>query len=167
MRARVRWGVAIAGGIVLACAAPEQLRYESALEQAPPAAAHAIHDERLHSLMHDLDRLRNERLPKSMDEAEIERRQVQELVEIARAMAASAAQIPDTVTPELEGPEREEAERELAALALQLEERATRFADRAPELRPDERAAELEALDATCAACHSRFRVWLEPHVGH
>lgn len=145
--------VSVAG--LAGCSAPAQLRYEAALEAAPPGASHGIHDERLRQLMRELDRLRNERLPQALDKAEEEERDAASIARVAGAMADSAPRIASSAPPRLSAPERVE----LRQLADALESQARTLAARARTLTPDERAARLEEIDLTCRTCHSRFRI--------
>lgn len=137
------------------CGGPAQLRYEESVERTPASAVHAVHEERLRQLMRDLDRLRDERLPKAMD-VEVERqRQARELERVARAMAESATRIAAAAPPGLDPAEQ----REFRALALTLQRRSEALADDAQRLTPAQRRERLVEIDATCGQCHARLRI--------
>ncbi len=144
-----------AAWLLVACAAPAQVRYEERVETATPAQEHGVHAERLAEVMRSLDRLANERLPKSM-EVEWEReRRVEELVIVAQAIADSAARIP--AAPEgalLSTGER----RAFSAHARALQERASRLAAEAAQLDTAATHTAVSEIRETCAACHRRFR---------
>jgi cytochrome c556 len=138
----------------LACAGSRDGRIEGRPGATSPAAVHAVESQRLVERMRDLDRLAGTRLPQALDvEAALEPR-ADEVAEVARAIAESAAHIPDAAPP-LAAPEQEA----FLALAEALRVRGLALAE-AAERREEEtmrrRAAELEA---TCAQCHDRFRL--------
>ncbi len=147
--------VALATLGLLACA-PAQLRYEERLERVPAPAAHAAHGERLVELMRGLDRLAGERLPRALDLEAAQAGRREEIVEVARAIAASAARIPEAVDElALEASERAA----FLAAAATLRERALGLAEHAPELEIDALRVRTAELEATCAGCHERFRI--------
>lgn len=148
--------VALAAARLLGCGAPAQVRYEESLERTPPPAAHAVHGERLDELMRGLERLRSERLPQAMDVREAGNRRADQIATVARAMAASAARIAEAAD---QGSLDESQRREFAALAEELAQRSRRLADDAPRLEPDALRARLAGIEATCDACHRRFRI--------
>jgi len=141
--------------LLAGCAAPEQTRYEQELERTDAVAAHGVHNERLQQLMRRLGRLEGERLPKALDVNGARQRQVEEVELIARAMAGSAAQIPEIAA----GIELDEGEREeIVDRARALEERCLALARDAPGLSLGEMTARLEEIDRTCNGCHEQFR---------
>ena len=146
--------------LAIGCGGPAQLRYEAALEETPEPAAHAIHDERLAVLMRDLDRLRDERLPKALDMREEQDRRAREVAGVARAMADSAARIPAALPSELDA----EQQAEFRSLAASLERLCAQLAEDAPRLGVDQRRARLAEIAATCDRCHGRFDI---PGVAH
>jgi len=142
--------------LALACGPPLQTRYEEELEATPPAAKHAVQSERLREAMRQLRQVSVERLPQEMDAAAAGRERAQAVAALARQIAASAGQIPDV----LDGVEMgEEARQEFQGLAGELGERALALAADAERLPAEELEARLHDVDATCAACHSRFRI--------
>lgn len=148
----------LAAGVVLgvaACHGPAVVRYEDTLEATPPPAAHGVHEQRLALLMRDLGRLRDQRLPQQIDPVDEEARQAQEVARVARALAASAAHIPDAV------PEGLDAAQRAAFLSLgeSLRTASLDLARDAPVLPVADLQSRLGAIDATCDACHSRFRI--------
>lgn len=146
----------IAGWLTAAgCGGPAQLRYEESLEITPAPAAHAVHGRRLLPLMRELDRLRTERLPKALDVAAEEERQAAEIARVARAMADSAAWIPEAIPSSLDDRQRVE----FLELAGRLQRQTARLADEAGRLTPDERRAALAEMDSTCDSCHARFGI--------
>lgn len=134
-----------------ACEGPAQWRYEEALEQAPRAAAHAVYDEQLKRVMRDLGGLRGDLLPKAVDLEVEEDRRAAEVSRVARAMAASANQIQSSAATGDEAG--------LHELAEDLERLTAALARDVGNLTPDERAARLAEIDATCDRCHDRFRI--------
>jgi cytochrome c556 len=158
-----------AGGLALlalagvGCRVPAQLHYEEQLRTTPPAERHAIHSERLEQHMRGLERLAVERLPRAMDEQEAESRRKAEVAEVARALADSASRIGGAAgTLELDAASR----REFLGLADALRRRAQQLADDAPRLSVDEMRARAHEIDASCAACHERFRIARPPDAG-
>lgn len=141
----------LAGG----CGGPAQVRYEQELESTSPAAAHAVHEERLVQLMRGLDRLRGERLPKALDVDVEARRQGREVEQVALAMAESATRIAAARPAGLDPAE----EREFLELAATLERQAEALAEDAYRLTPAQRRERLTEIDATCGRCHARFRI--------
>jgi cytochrome c556 len=138
-----------------ACGGPAPLRYEEEVERTPAPVRHAVHDRRLGQVMTDLDRLRSARLPQAMEkQAEVERI-ARELERIARAMAESARQIGEAVPAGLDPDEQ----RDFRALAAALERQSEALADELEQLTPLQRRERLMAIDATCGACHARFRI--------
>jgi cytochrome c556 len=161
MRPRARSSVRRTGALSLffaliaGCEGPAAWRYEDAVEKAPPSAAHAVHESRIQAIMRDIERLREERLPKAFELEQGEEGRAKELARVARAMAESAARIREAEPRGLESAER----REFLALAGRLEERAGALADDARTLTPEQRGARLSEIDALCHACHARFRI--------
>jgi len=142
-------------GVALACWGPAQWRYEKALEQASEPAAHGVHDERLADLMRDLDRLRDQRLPKAFDLREQEALQLRELAGVAQAMAKSATKISAAPPAGLDSPQ-------LAAfrsLATTLEQQCAQLGEQAPNLDETQLRSRLAEIDSTCNQCHARFRI--------
>jgi hypothetical protein len=137
------------------CSGPAQWRYEAALEETAQPAAHGIHEQRLAVVMRDLDRLRDERLPQPLDMRELESRQAREVARVALAMAASAAQIPAAMPPDLDAREQQS----FRALAATLERLCTQLAEEAPRLATEQRRVRIAEIDATCNQCHGRFRI--------
>jgi cytochrome c556 len=137
------------------CSRPARLAYEEDLARTPAGASHGVHSERLLAVMRGLDRLTRERLPQDVDvESEREVR-VEELVELARAIADSAEQIPQAAfQAALTEPERV-AFHQRAAL---LRERALALARDARALSPAQRARATAELKETCDGCHAEFR---------
>jgi cytochrome c556 len=131
------------------------VRYEQALERTAAPAAHGIHDERLVSMMRNLDRLRDERLPKAFDVREEQDRQALEVARVAQAMADSAAQIPAAAPADLDAAQLAE----FRSLATALQHLCAGLAEAAPRLTNTQRRARLADIDATCNECHGRFRI--------
>jgi cytochrome c556 len=149
-------GLALLACAALGCGAPRQLRYEEELERTPPAAAHAVHSQRLAELMRGLERLRGERLPQNMEVSVQEERRAEQIAEVARSMQASAARIPNAAAEAgLDAEERQD----FAGLARQLEEQAGALVADATRLSPDELRERADAIQGTCDACHQRFRI--------
>jgi len=150
-----RWILLGVGLLAAACSRPAYLLYEERLEQSPESAAHAVHEQRLAELMGSLDRLRNERLPKSLDVEVEEERQAREIARVARAMAESAARIPQATPPFLDDRERAE----FLDLAHALQRQTEDLVAQAPTLTREQRRARLGEIDAICGDCHLRFRI--------
>ena len=114
-------GLVAALALLLACTQPARVRYEEQLEEASPSEAHAIHAARLQHVMRSMDRLMAERLPKPMDEDWERQQRVEELAEVARAIAASASWIRQDGGSSAWSPAEQSA---FSSRALELEERA-------------------------------------------
>lgn len=141
--------------LTLGCAPPPQVRYEERLEETPAPAVHAVHEQRLRELMQDLDRLRDERLPKVLDPRVETRRQARTVEQVAQAMAESAPAIAAAVPPDLEPADQQEFRR----LAAELGSRSRALADEAASLTTAQRRERLAEIDRTCGRCHARFRI--------
>jgi len=156
---QAKLAAAACAGLALACSAPLQVQYERRLEETDAGVHHALHDERLQELMRGMDRLSGDHLPKSMDVEGERRLRAEEVSQIALALSASAAGIPEASTA---APLSRADRAEFEALALQLEERATALARAAGDLQAGEPEAQLdaqlEAISQTCEDCHTRFR---------
>ena len=139
----------------LACSRPAELRYEAELEQAPASAAHAVHDVRLLEVMRGLDDLRRDRLPQAIDPAEAEARQAREVARVALAMAESARRINGAARAQLDGEDLATFE----ALADRLARLCESLASEAESLDARVLRDRLDEIDATCTACHDRFRI--------
>jgi cytochrome c556 len=139
----------------LGCGAPAWVRYEEELERTPAPAEHAVHSDRLASLMRGLDRLHGERLPQAMDVGIERERRAEAVRAAALGIARSAARIPDAAPASLDAAQRAEFE----ALARELEHRSLEVADAAPRVSSNELDARLRSLETTCRRCHARFRL--------
>jgi cytochrome c556 len=141
--------------VALGCGGPAQWRYEEALQQTAEPAAHGVHDERLTIVMRDLERLRDERLPKAFDMREEQDRRAREVARVAQAMAESAARIPAALPPDLDA----QGQADFRALAAELERMCAQLAEEAPRLTAKQRRSRLTQIDATCNQCHGGFRI--------
>ncbi len=151
-----RWKLlGIAGLLAAACGRPAYLRYQERLDHAPESAAHGVHEQRLRELMGSLDQLRNERLPQSLDLEVEEERQARAIARVARAMAESAAQIPQAIPTHLD--DREHAE--FLGLARALRRQTESLVEQAPDLSREQRRTHLDEIYATCDHCHRRYRI--------
>jgi hypothetical protein len=151
-----RWKLlGIAGLLAAACSRPAYLLYEQRLEQVPEAGAHAVHEQRLSELMRSFDRLRSERLPKSLDLGVEEERQARAIADVARAMAKSAAQIPQAIPTRLNDRERGE----FLLLAGRLQRQTESLGEQAPLLTLAQNRTHLDEIYATCDDCHRQFRI--------
>ena len=142
-------------GLLLACSKPLQVQYEQELERASASQRHAIHDERLQQLMRGLDRLSNERLPKSMDVESERRFRAGEVAAAARALSEAASLIPQYApTADLTPTARAEFE----ALADRLRREALALSGDAPDLPLDTMHDRLASINEICERCHARHR---------
>ncbi len=149
----VAWGLACAG----------QPPAPAPATDAPPRAApqrrgddlHALRGEALRATMQELDRVRRGRMPQELDEARATALQGEAIARSARSLAETAAQI-ESAAPlaSLEADDREAFHR----LASDLRERAAALAADARALPAAELRARLLEIDATCDACHRRYR---------
>ena len=154
--ARLAATAAMAAATATGCLQTEQRRYERALREAPPPARHAVQSERLRQVMANLERLAVDRLPQELDPERDRARSAAAVGEIAAALAASAGRIPDVLSEvELQDARREE----FRALAEALERRSIALSRQAPDLGLAALRSEIAGIDATCEACHRRFRV--------
>jgi cytochrome c556 len=105
--------------------------------------------------MRDLDRMRDRRLPQALDPRDEEARRLAELAQVARGMAESAARIGESAPAALDATERAG----FVALASHLESLCGDLADTVERLDARARVARWREIDATCDACHDRFRI--------
>lgn len=145
-------GFALASAPV-ACA-PAQVHYERELDRAPPGAAHGVHSERLLELMHGLERLSRERLPRAMNVAEAEAGRAAQIEAVALALADSAREIPAAARG---APLSEGERRAFDAAAAQLEEVA-RALGRSAGRSPEQLEPAVRSVEDVCASCHADFR---------
>ncbi|MEN8158722.1 MAG: cytochrome c [Myxococcota bacterium] len=151
----MRCSVATIGvAIALACAVSQDGRVEDRPAATRPAVVHAIEGERLSERMLDLDRLAGTRLPQALDAEAAWGTRADDVAEVARAIAASAARIPEAAPP-LAAAEREE----FTALAEALRSRALALAEAAERREEEPLRRRLAELEAACAQCHERFRL--------
>lgn len=156
MRARRAGAAACIAAAALGCARPAEQRYRERVAGASEAAVHGVHGERLSEQMRGLDRLARDRLPRSLDVSALREHRVAEVARVANAIADSAAGIPGAAG-ELGLDTEERAE--FAALAVTLERGARGLAADARGLGGDALDARARELEATCEACHVRFRL--------
>lgn len=149
----MRPGAALVLLVLVACAPPARVRYEEALAQTPPPAAHAVHAERLVEVMRGLDRLTGSRLPQAMDEDWERERRAAEVAAVASEIAASARLIP--IPADLDASER----RNFTTHVEALEEAATSLAEGAGSLTTEALDVRVSILRSVCDSCHRRFRV--------
>jgi len=129
------------------------------VEESPPEAVHGVHSERLVELMRGLDRLRNERLPTSMDVASMETLQAEEIERVSGSLAESARAIPGAGA----GATMSEGDRELfLQLADDLDRAATQLG-KVPADSPEAIRAQVQEIEATCNACHRHFGIPRSP----
>ena len=119
------------------------------------ADVHSVRGEELRATMQGLDRLRRGRLPQELDEERATAFHTEEVARIARALAETAAEI-DSTAPlaTLDANDRNEFHR----LASELREQAAALAAGAPTLPAADLSARFAEIDATCDACHRRYR---------
>jgi cytochrome c556 len=126
-----------------------------AASQASGADVHSVRGEELHATMQELGRVRRGRLPQELDEERAAALRSEEIAGIARALAATAAEIESTAPlATLDANDRNEFHR----LASELRERAAALAADALTLRAADLTARFAEIDATCDACHRRYR---------
>ncbi len=141
--------------VAVACRGPALLEYEAELAATPASAVHAVHEERLVTVMRDMERLRRARLPKPIDPQADARERASEVARVAEALAASATRIVAAAPPGLNA---EQADL-FRAFAESLREASLRFAEEAFVLPQAEHRARWAEIDATCQGCHGRFRI--------
>jgi cytochrome c556 len=144
-----RLGVAMI--MVSACACSPGI--DSATTADTTQVEHAERTDQLGSLMRELAKLRDERLSEALDAERSHK--IDAIAETARQIASSAEQIefarPEDAPVGLNPSEFQMRAELLRRLALKLAERAP--------TSPDAKLRELvDAIDATCAGCHNRFR---------
>jgi hypothetical protein len=153
--ARLLPRLVLLGSLLAGCQTPARRAYEEELARTPAGAHHGVHTERLLGVMRGLDRLTGERLPQDLDVESAGEVRVEELVELAEAIAASAEEIPQAAfQASLTEPERV-AFHQRAAL---LRERALALARDARTLSPEQRAQATSQLRDVCDGCHAEFR---------
>jgi hypothetical protein len=138
------------------CALPAQRRYEQDLSRAPGAAQHAVHSQRVQSLMRSLDVLMHERLPQQMDLSTERATRIGEIAAVARSLAESADLLAGALAPiELSSEDRET----FLALAAQMRERAALLGEADASLSTSQLREEIASIEQTCNECHARFRL--------
>lgn len=149
MRAATGWLLLVSLLCAAGCAAPEAQPVER-------VDVHAVLGGRLREVMRDLATLSEDRLPQAMAVGVVQTRREEEVRSLALAMADSADAIAAAMAEaSLEASELAEAER----LARLLGEQARALAGSAGEVELPELQSRVEAIRATCNACHVRFRI--------
>lgn len=148
--------VVLAGlAILQGCMDRARQQRELKLADTGRPALHAVHNERLHSLMEELDRRRFARMPQELD-PNIERRTAaRDIARSAEALAETASYIPESLA-DSDLPEEERAV--FIRLANKLHEQSIALQRRAEAVNLDSIGDDLEAITATCNACHTAFR---------
>ena len=132
---------------------------DAAIEK-PRTAQHSVHSEELMGVMRELEALAHGRLPQELDPNTEVKRRIAHVRDIANRMAQSAVHIPDV----LEGVALDDRERaEFVRLASELRQQALSLAADAPSLPVPGLVSRMDALDRTCMACHTRFRILPAP----
>lgn len=125
-------------------------------QDVPPAASHAVQGDRLQALMRRLERLTTERLPRAIDPWDERRRRAERVRETARALTASAREIPLALeTIDLDPRDREA----FLALAGELERAAEELARADPDEPVEVLTERSRAIVARCDRCHTRFGI--------
>jgi hypothetical protein len=120
-----------------------------------PGAVHAIHTEDLQVAMRSLNRRTTEDFAAELYTGTPSSGNLSRISDAAAAVAQAARRLPETVT----GAQVSDQDRiEFTTLANQMHEQATQLksaadANDVPRLRTT-----MDRLNATCTACHSRFR---------
>jgi cytochrome c556 len=127
---------------------------EPPLSPTRSSGLHGAQSVRLRELMHELDRLRPDRLPVELDVRGRRGRRLKELSQVAAELAAAAREIPDAAPDVVLAA----GEADFRRLAATLEARANDLGQMAAaEDLPAVRVLVAE-ITATCDACHTLFR---------
>ncbi|RIK67098.1 MAG: hypothetical protein DCC65_07715 [Planctomycetota bacterium] len=157
---RLRVAVWLASVVVAAlsgsCVESPSDRYERALVNTGKPALHAVHKERLRTIMQDMSRLAFESLPQEMDSQALNASRSEELVSVAEALAVDARAIPGILEDvRISSEDR----RVFNSYAEKLHEEAKELAELARQRRMDDVRGKMDEMVSTCNACHSSFRV--------
>ena len=149
-------GLVIVMLVLASCASSPRPRYRMRLADTGPPALHAVHSERLQSIMADLHPLTMERLPQEYH-AQAERyRRLDEAAEVAAAVAQTAKHIPEALP---EGGFSEQERSLFVKLTKKMEAEALNLKLRAGQRSVPRMAEAMDRLAATCNACHTAFRL--------
>ncbi|MCK6483988.1 MAG: cytochrome c [Phycisphaerae bacterium] len=149
--------IVLAGlGIVQGCVdARARQQREAKLADTGRPALHTIHNDRLHELMEELNRRRFARMPQELDAGIDRRTAARNIARSAAALAETAGYIPESLA---DSDLSEEERAVFIRLAHKLHEQSLALQRRAEAMELDSVPNELEAITATCNACHSAFR---------
>lgn len=140
-----------------ACAGSTKPR-EEAVPAPPvkPPVPHAVHSERLRTVMLELEEITLENLPEGLDISQARAAHRREIVRLADELARAAVDLPGTLTafdlPDQSAPRFYELADELRKDALALRSRAA-------EGDLGSARDETEKLLATCNSCHAEMRL--------
>lgn len=148
--------VAALGVLGFSCAAPSAPPSTARPGAPSDAAIHAVHSDRLQTLMGDLSRLSLARAPQELDPGAERRRRARAVAETAADMVAAADDIPAALN---DVQMTDEHRARFTALAAQLRNQAADLEALAREEQVLEMEAKLFEINQTCTSCHSAFRV--------
>jgi len=140
---------------VLSCSQTPRQQYQAELARTEEPALHAVHDDRLRELMHELDNLALKRLPQELDPETKHGPHARQVADIAASMADAADRIrASSATIELDDDEREVFNQ----LASTLRSQSMRLELSARDNDLPRMQQDLDQITTTCNACHSAFR---------
>lgn len=138
-----------------ACESSQRADRDPVLRAGGPPALHAVHSDRLNTLMDELSDLTLERLPQELDAEAEQRRRMGEVEELAAKLAETAEHIPEAAA----AVQLAEADRDLfVRLADRLCSESSELRQHAADGDVDRAQETLHWMTATCNACHSLFR---------
>lgn len=142
--------------LLVACTSQRHLQTEIRLSSGGAAAQHGIHNKTLRKIMWDLTLAPAARLPEDVNEVKEPKWRRSDAKRILGAMAESANSIPDV----LKGVDIADARKaEFQAMVTNLRANTLRLRDDVDQLSPEAIGKRFDELQASCHACHDRFRV--------
>lgn len=141
--------------LAVACSPGPREQYRARLQDTGKPALHAVHSDRLRTIMQEINRLTYDRLPQEYDTTGKKERLAREAGDVARALQASADDVLG-VMPQLDlsAGDAETFRR----LAEKLHAQGTMLEEQGRLGQVEKLPETLEAMKGTCVACHSLFR---------
>ncbi len=141
--------------VATSCAPGPRESYRSRAASTDQASLHAVHSDRLHELMGDLQDLTFGRLPQEHDTEADRAKLLSEVVAVSDDLVNTADML-KLAMPELDLTAKEQTT--FASLTDKLREQAQTLKQQGQNNLADELPNTLDQMQATCTACHSMFR---------
>ncbi len=150
--------IVLATGVlsVISCVEKRRPSYDGLLANTGRPALHAIHSERLRTVMGEMNRLTFTRMPQELGDAYGPQAKIDELMQVCGALSTTSEDIPAVLN---EVHLSDEHRRVFVNLANKLRDQARELQAQAGRGDVEQLMDQWHAVIATCNACHSAFRI--------